>query len=143
VFSHLEIKPELKAEFQAQPHFRHFTYSRLDEDPIGGWLSDFDNFLRLTVEDLARLGPVSASDLIYVSGAQPVEFAAVTAWMGQLTAAEMPSVVVDFCLPPGFRIHRRAGVLEATPPIPARSHALCCSASRRNGWRRTSFRTCT
>jgi glycosyltransferase involved in cell wall biosynthesis len=118
VFSHAQIDAQLKAELRAQPHFRHFTYAQSDGDPLCGWLSGFDTFVRTTLEDLMRIDQIAPTDLVYLSGTFPVELAATTAWMAQHPVEAMPFVVADFCLPPGLRLKRTAAGLEAAMPDP-------------------------
>src|SRR5579872_1486330 len=118
VFSHQQIDATLKAELRAQPHFRHFTYAQSDGDPICGWLSGFDAFTRMALEDLARIDEVSPADVVYLAGTFPAELAAIAMWMVQRPPASLPSVIVDFCVPPGLRVQRDGATLNAELPDP-------------------------
>jgi glycosyltransferase involved in cell wall biosynthesis len=118
VFSHVQIRPDLQAELQAKAHFRHFSYWESDDDPICGWLNGFDKGVRITAEDLMRIGEIAPTDLVYMGGTLAAGLAAIVAWMGQRPIEAMPSVVVDFCLPAGMRVERNATGLLAKLPDP-------------------------
>jgi glycosyltransferase involved in cell wall biosynthesis len=118
VFAHAEIDPTLRAELRAQPHFRHFAYNETDGDPLCGWLSGFQTFTVTALEDLLRIDGIASTDLVYSSGTLPAEFAAITSWMARRPAETMPSVVMDFCVPPGLRVRRAGSELQATMPDP-------------------------
>ena len=118
VFSHQQIDPTFKVELHARPHFRHFTYRQTDGDPLCGWLSGFDTFMRVALEDLMQINEIEPTDLVYSSGTFPAELAALTAWMAQRPIASLPTVVIDFCLPPGLRVGRVGTTLNAEMPDP-------------------------
>src|SRR5690242_19795330 len=120
VYGHVDIEADLAAELRAQPHFRHSTYVETDGDPMCGWLTGFDRFSRVTFEDLERLGEISATDLIYLSSTRAIELAAISGWMGRRTPETMPSVVVDFCVPPGSELGRAGTTIKITAPDPRR-----------------------
>ena len=118
VFSHELIKPEVRAELRAQPHFRHFTYLESDNDPFCGWLTGFFKAVEITIEDLNRIGEIAPTDLVYMSGTFPAAFAAITTWMRNRPIEAVPSVVAEFCLPPGLVVERTGRELVATVPDP-------------------------
>jgi len=91
----VDMASTLCQEFGAQPHFRAHSYKDSDGDPISGWLSGFDLFVRVTTEDLARLPPVEASDLVYLSTARPVQLMALLLWYHSLPESRRPWVVVE------------------------------------------------
>lgn len=95
VLGHRTLTPALCDEFRAQPHFRVHTYQISDGDPISGWLSGFDLTVRLTLEDLAQLPPMTSSDLVYLSTARPAQLLAVTLWQRGLPDAARPCLVVE------------------------------------------------
>jgi hypothetical protein len=95
VFGHIGMSPALCQEFGAQPHFRTHSYQDSDGDPISGWLSGFDLFARVTAEDLTRLPPVEASDLVYLSTGRPIQLMALLLWYRGLPEAQRPWVVVE------------------------------------------------
>ena len=51
----LWVKKPLRSELGAIPHFRVYTYAETDGDPVCGWLTGFETFVRSTCEDLTRL----------------------------------------------------------------------------------------
>src|SRR5579872_6734832 len=118
VFGHVDVEARVTAELGAQPHFRHSTYVLSDGDPLCGWLSGFDRFARTTLEDLVRLGEIAPTDLVYLSSARAIELAAITGWMAQRTADAMPTVVVDFCVPPGIELERAGNTVKIAMPDP-------------------------
>lgn len=118
VFGHVDVEASVTAELRAQPHFRHSTYVLSDGDPLCGWLSGFDRFTRTTLEDLMRLGEIAPTDLVYLSSARAVELAAITGWMAQRTADTLPTVVVDFCVPPGIELEHTGNALKIAMPDP-------------------------
>lgn len=118
VFGHADVDPRVTAELRARPHFRHSTYVLSDGDPLCGWLSGFDKFARITLEDLKRLGDIASTDLVYLSSARAVELAAICGWMALRTADTMPSVVVDFCVPPGIELEGTGARAKIIMPDP-------------------------
>ena len=120
VYGHAKVEPEIMAELRVQPHFRHSTYVQSDGDPLCGWLSGFDKFSRITFEDLTRLGEILATDLVYMSSARAVELAAISGWMARRTPETLPSVVVDFCVPPGIEVERTDTAVKIAMPDPRR-----------------------
>jgi glycosyltransferase involved in cell wall biosynthesis len=95
------LDPLLRSEFNAQPVFRHNTYSRIGGDPICGWLSDYFVAAQLTAEDLRSLGPFAADDLLYVNSVQPAQLQAVCTFLGGLPEAARPQTVVELGTDPG------------------------------------------
>ena len=95
VFGSVELSHSLQLQCAAQPHFRAFTYAETDGDPISGWLSGFDLFVRITVEDLTRLPPVGASDLVYLSTLRPVQLMAILLWYRSLPEERRPCLAIE------------------------------------------------
>ncbi len=118
VFGHVDLDAGLAPELGARPHFRHSTYVQSDADPLCGWLSGFDTFSRITLEDLNRLENVAVGDLVYLSSARPVQLAAITGWMARRAPDTMPFVVVDFCVPPGIELERSGDNVKIVMPDP-------------------------
>ena len=133
VYGHVNVEADLVAELRAQPHFRHSPYVESDGDPLCGWLTGFDRFSRVTFEDLERLAGILPTDLVYLSSARAIELAAITGWMGRRTPETMPSVVVDFCVPPGTELERAGSAIKIAVPDPRRDAraVLLRFASRR------------
>jgi len=95
VYGYQSMTPELVQEFGAVPLFRALTYLKDDGDPICGWLTGFDLFVRTTIEDLARLPPVDASDLVFLSTAGPVQLMATLAWYRGLPEPQRPCLMIE------------------------------------------------
>jgi glycosyltransferase involved in cell wall biosynthesis len=118
VLGHVDIDPGIRAELDAQPHFRHLTYWQSDGDPLCGWLSGFQKFAQITFEDLMRLDGIASEDLVYLSTAFPIELTAITGWMARLAPEALPSVVVDFSVPSGIRLERTGTEVKIVMPDP-------------------------
>lgn len=95
VFGYREMAPETIQEFGAAPLFRALTYFTGDGDPICGWLTGFEQFVQTTLEDLAQLPPVEASDLVYLSTAWPAQLQAVLLWYRGLPEQQRPCLVIE------------------------------------------------
>lgn len=95
VFASAGLDPQLGVELPAEPLFRALTYLSGDGDPICGWLSGFDLYVRTTLEDLSRLPPMAPSDLVYVSTAWPPQLMAALLWHRGLPDGRRPCLVVE------------------------------------------------
>ena len=95
VFAHRSVSATLRDELGARPHFRVHTYAEGDRDPICGWLRDFDDFARVTLEDLARLPRVGADTLVFMSTVFPAQLAAALRWHAQLPVSRRPVLVIE------------------------------------------------
>jgi GR25 family glycosyltransferase involved in LPS biosynthesis len=104
VFGFRAIRPELKAELGAQPHFRAHTYAADDPDPIFGWLKSFDATTDITREDLQQLPALDPGDLIYFNSAQAGQLMATIQWMATLPPERLPQVVLELGHDPGLDI---------------------------------------
>lgn len=102
ILAHQGIEPELKAELFAVPWFRCHTYGIYDQDPICGWLSNYELVARVLAEDLARLHDISPSDVVYVNSVQPAQFMGVIRWAQSLPAENRPKVIMEFGTDPGL-----------------------------------------
>jgi len=120
VLAHRNIDPKLRAELGAEPFFRHHIYEQSDGDPICGWLSGFDFFTRMAFEDLTRIGGIAPADLVYLSTVQPIELAALSAWMARHPSGAMPNAVAEFCLNPGVGIETSGTARKIVMPDPRR-----------------------
>lgn len=96
-----QLVPELQAELGAKPYFRHYTYWSNDGDPVCGWLTGFFAGVEQTLQDLVRLPPLGARDLVYLNSAQPAELLAIVSWLSRLAPERLPQVVVEFGTDPG------------------------------------------
>jgi hypothetical protein len=103
------VIPELRAELNAVPFFRAYTYSQTDGDPVSGWLNCFDTAVRATVEDLRRLQGVTADDVVYLNSAQPAQFLALVRWSRSLPMAQRPHIVMEFGTDPGVDVEFGTG----------------------------------
>jgi hypothetical protein len=108
IVGYQEVAAELRQELGVQPFFRWWTYSEIyrNQDPLAGWLRDFDVGWRVTYEDLQRIGPVSPDDILYFSSVQPVQFMASMQWIGNLPKGAQPRVFVEFATEPGVAVSR-------------------------------------
>ena len=103
VFGFQEVSAELSQGLAVQPFFRWYTYLRnyRDQDPIAGWLRDFDVGARITIEDLKRIVAVSADDIAYFSAVYPVQFMAVLHWLSGIPKDVRPRTFLEFSTEPG------------------------------------------
>jgi hypothetical protein len=103
---HQEVIAELKKELGVQPLFRWWTYLQIyrRQDPIAGWLRDFDVAWRVTLEDLQRITPVSAEDIVYFNSVYPAQFMALLQWMSSMPKESRPRAFVEFGTEPGVVI---------------------------------------
>lgn len=98
VLGHDSMIAELRRAAGAEPFFRIFTYGGASDDPIAGWLENFNVACDLTTADLRRawfsFGPY---DLIYFNSARPAQIAALGMWMKRAfrTPAEAPGVAIE------------------------------------------------
>jgi glycosyltransferase involved in cell wall biosynthesis len=117
VFSHLRVDPALRSELGAIPHFRVYTYDHSDGDPVCGWLTGFENFARLTCEDLCRLPAAEPSDIVYMSSAWPVQLMALAEWGGALSPDRQPTIVAESS-ETGLAVEDTSDGLQASVPDP-------------------------
>ena len=106
-----EVDAALTQSLGVQPFFRWYTYLRTyrNQDPIAGWLRDFDVGTRITIEDLRRIAPVSADDIVYVSAVYPEQFMAVLHWLSSVPKDARPSTFVEFGTEPGVVVVSTTG----------------------------------
>jgi hypothetical protein len=109
VLSNAAVIPEVRAELNAVPLFRAYTYWQTDGDPIAGWLNCFESSVRATVEDLKRLGGIAAADIVYLNSAQPAQFMALVTWAKSLPLDRRPRIVMEFGSDPGVDPDGEAG----------------------------------
>ena len=95
VFGHRDVIETLAAECDARGHFQTFTYRFSDGDPIAGWLNGFDAGVQSTLEDLQRLPPVHASDLVYLSTTWPAQLLALLRWYRSLPEPQRPCLIFE------------------------------------------------
>lgn len=96
VLSYNQIDPALRDELFAVPWFRCNPYGSYDEDPLCGWLSNFDFMSTVTLEDLNRLHGVGRDDLIFLNSAGPAQLDAMLRWVLTFPEAQRPTVIVEF-----------------------------------------------
>jgi hypothetical protein len=103
VLGYQQVAAELDQSLKVQPFFRWFTYSGIyrTQDPIAGWMRDFDVAGRITIEDLKRIVPVSADDIVYFSSVYPAQFMAVLLWLKGIPPDARPTTFVEFGTDPG------------------------------------------
>jgi len=111
IFGHANISQELRAELDARPLFRCYTYQQFVRegetqwDPLCGWLSHFDIVRQTTKQDLDRIDYLTAGDLLYVNSAMPPQLMAVVEWFKQKRVEQRPKVVVELNLDPGVYLN--------------------------------------
>jgi glycosyltransferase involved in cell wall biosynthesis len=102
VFAHQSIDPALQSELAAVPHLRWWTYASVDLDPISGWLTAFLRVATETAQDLARLPPVAAGDVVFFNSVQPAQLMALLEWMRSFPPGRIPHVMAEFGTGPGL-----------------------------------------
>jgi glycosyltransferase involved in cell wall biosynthesis len=98
------IAADLRAELNAIPVFRAYTYWQTDGDPLAGWLNVFERSSRATAQDLARLVEVGVDDLFYLNSAQPAQFHAMVQWAQSMPIDRRPHMVIEFGTEPGVDV---------------------------------------
>lgn len=124
VLAFKDIEDPLKSELGAIPFFEAFTYSTTDGDPISGWLNMFHEASQTTARDLARLGDITSSDLLYLSAGQPAQLNGLILWLASLPASQVPHVIFEFGTEPGLDVKKRDGqsvAVARAPKIDARA----------------------
>ncbi|MBF0272036.1 MAG: glycosyltransferase family 1 protein [Magnetococcales bacterium] len=96
VLAYNQIEDFLRDELLAIPWFRCNPYGTYDDDPLCGWLSNFDFMANVTHEDLTRLHGVGRDDLIFLNSAGPAQFAAMLRWVQSLPEDQRPTVIIEF-----------------------------------------------
>lgn len=96
------IQPELAAELDARAHFRINTYWGTDGDPVCGWLNAFFTAANAFAEDLARSGPLSRDDLLYVNSVLPAQLFGIRSFLLALPEAARPHVICELGTGPGL-----------------------------------------
>jgi len=95
VFGFDQVDRELRSEIGVNPHFKIYTYSQRDPDPLCGWMKDFDFFARVTFDDLGRLPGLQASDVVYMISVAPFQLMALALLLQNLPTDRQPTVVVE------------------------------------------------
>jgi hypothetical protein len=95
VFASDRIDDTLRADLEAVPLFRHFSYLATDGDPVNGWRHVFELGTRLTTEDLARLPEIGAGDILFCYTAMPVMLLSLAQWMAARPPDSRPQIVVE------------------------------------------------
>ncbi|HKM63832.1 MAG TPA: hypothetical protein VJY39_15210 [Acidisphaera sp.] len=98
------VIPELRAELQAIPLFRAFSYWLNDGDPFAGWLNAFDKSSRATAEDLSRINGIGPDDLVYLNSSQPPQLRALILWAQSMPLERRPHIVLEFGTDPGVDV---------------------------------------
>jgi glycosyltransferase involved in cell wall biosynthesis len=96
------IEPELASALQASPHFRLNTYWGNDGDPVCGWLNAFFTGANVFAADLARLGPFTNDDLLYVNSILPAQLMGLRGFLLGLPDHERPRIVTELGTGPGL-----------------------------------------
>jgi hypothetical protein len=106
VLGHREVIAELRQELGVRPFFRWWTYLQIHrkQDPIAGWLRDFEVAWRLTLDDLQRITPLSADDIVYFNSVYPAQFMALLQWLSGIPKEMRPRAFVEFGTDPGVVI---------------------------------------
>lgn len=94
-FACADIDGALRAELDAVPLFRHFSYLTTDGDPVNGWRNVFDVGARLTTEDLGRLPAIGREDVLFCYTAMPTMLFALTQWLAMRPRDTWPQIVVE------------------------------------------------
>ncbi|BAE52591.1 glycosyltransferase [Paramagnetospirillum magneticum] len=115
VLGYLELEPALKDELAAAPWFRCNTYGIYDNDPICGWLANFDFVSRVLADDMNRIQGIAATDVIYVNSVQPPQFMGIVRWAQALPEDRRPTVIVEFGTDPGLVAHDTPEGLRFSP----------------------------
>ncbi|NGZ06349.1 MAG: glycosyltransferase family 1 protein [Magnetococcales bacterium] len=108
VLAYSMVDAALQSELQAHPWFRCHTYATYDQDPLCGWLGDFDFVAQITHEDLSRLHGVGREDVIFFNTAGPGQFMGLLRWVQSMPIEQRPTVIVEFGLYAGM--HPKEGV---------------------------------
>lgn len=95
VFACDQIDAALRAELDAVPLFRHFSYLATDGDPINGWRNVFELGTRLTAEDLARLPAIGAGDVLFCYTAMPPMLFSLARWLAARPRDTWPQIVIE------------------------------------------------
>ena len=104
---HQQIDQQLKVELSAQPLFRLHPNARLSNDPVCGWLLNYFETVRLTVEDLSRVQGFTAEDVVFYDCARPAQIGALVQWLQQTFAADAcPQLLVMLGWPSGMTVKR-------------------------------------
>src|SRR5580698_1907240 len=105
VLAFKDASPRVCQMLAARPYFRAYTYWRADGDPICGWLNNFQKCWALTTEDLLKISPIGAGDILYLNSAQPSQLMGIARWLSQLPDGQLPHVVVEFGTGAGVEIN--------------------------------------
>ncbi|EME68237.1 hypothetical protein H261_19404 [Paramagnetospirillum caucaseum] len=103
VLGHVDIEAGLKDELFATPWFRCHTYGSYDQDPVCGWLTNFEIVSRTLAEDLGRIQGISRADTLYVNSIQPPQFMGVVRWAQSIPEDQRPTVIMEFGTDPGLQ----------------------------------------
>ncbi|MBF0629094.1 MAG: glycosyltransferase [Magnetococcales bacterium] len=103
VLAYFEVESELCTELMANPWFRCNTYAVYDEDPLCGWLSNFDFVADRTFEDLSRLHGLGRDDLIFFNTAAPGQLMGMLRWLKSIPVEQRPTLIVEFGLFAGMQ----------------------------------------
>jgi glycosyltransferase involved in cell wall biosynthesis len=124
VLASSDVEESLRSELAAIPWFRCQTYGRYDQDPVCGWMINFELVARVTREDMTCLAGLGAEDLVYVNSIQPPQFMAMIMWLKSIPEDQRPTVIMEFGTDPGVNIRTTPdGVVWETrdPRIDARA----------------------
>jgi hypothetical protein len=108
LFAHTDVSHAVQSDLGAIPHFRAYTYSANDPDPICGWLKTHMAMSEATFADLMRIPNLRHDDVVFVQGAQTPQVMASIEWLAQLPEQAAPMVVVELGTDPGLKPLLRA-----------------------------------
>ena len=108
VLANREIRPELAAELGAQPFFQAHTWANFSDDPLCGWLVNFERRWQAALADLGRLGGVSKDDVVHYECGVPSQILALIRWAERFPSpADCPRIVVTLTEHSGALARRR------------------------------------
>ncbi len=114
------VTAALQAELGAIPFFRWYTYTvGYQNNPISGWLMNFEQGWRVLLEDLRKLPTPSPDDIIFIPSLWPSWLMAVVQWISNIPADRRPTVVGEFASECGLQpAPRRDGPPQYAVPDP-------------------------
>lgn len=134
VVANTQVDPALRAELEALPLFRVYTYGASDPDPVCGWLTGFFSAAEKTRQDLEKIPALGPQDLVFLSSAQPAQLMAAIDWAKQIPFEQCPVIVVELGSEPGVIVmsdgKRNEGLGIPHPQADSRPTLFRFAASR-------------
>jgi hypothetical protein len=115
VFGQVGLENDLIDELKVVPHFRVGTYEqgRFHQDPVAGWIRDFEHASYLTLADFQRLPAMALEDIVYVNSALPCQLKCTLTWLTE-PPSQRPKVFVELGVEPGTRLPPRRSCESCT-----------------------------